>query len=66
MAKVAEPNATTAYLQAVVGARTNDREAVYAGMKEAVKRDASMKEKALNDIEFAKFAKDAEFLAIIK
>lgn len=66
LAKVAEPNATTAYLQAVVGARTNDREAVYAGMKEAVKRDASMKEKALNDIEFAKFAEDAEFLAIIK
>ncbi len=66
LAKVADPNATTAYLQAVVGARTNDREAVYAGMKEAVKRDASMKEKALNDIEFAKFAEDAEFLAIIK
>lgn len=66
LAKVAEPNATTSYLKAIVGARTNDREAVYAGMREAVSRDASMKEKALNDIEFAKFAEDATFLAILK
>lgn len=63
---VQEPNATTAYLLAVVGARTNDREAVYANLKVAVARDADMKAKAANDIEFAKFAEDADFLAIVK
>lgn len=66
LANVKEPNATTAYLMAVVGARTNDRETVYTNMKLAVERNAQMKVKAANDIEFAKFAEDADFLAIIK
>ena len=61
-----EPNGVTAYLQAVVGARTNDRNAVYSNMKVAVAKDASLKARALNDIEFAKFAEDAEFQAIVK
>lgn len=66
LAAVAEPNATTAYLAAVIGARTNDRDAVYSNMKTAVARDAAMKEKAAKDIEFAKFADDEAFKAIIK
>ena len=66
LANVAEPNATTAYLMAVVGARTNDRATVYANLKEAIVRDADMKAKAANDIEFAKFAEDADFQAIVK
>ena len=63
---VKEPNATTAYLFAVVGARTNDRDAVYANLPVAIERDAKMKDKAANDIEFAKFAEDEQFLAIVK
>jgi len=63
---VKEPNATTAYLKAVVGARTNDRDAVYANLPVAIERDANMKAKAANDIEFAKFAEDEQFLAIVK
>ena len=66
LAKVANPNATTAYLAAVVGARTNDREAVYANLKLAVERDAAMKVKAQEDIEFAKYQADEKFQAIIK
>lgn len=66
LAAVAEPNATTAYLSAVVGARTNDREAVYSNLKVAVAKDAAMKQKAANDIEFAKFAEDDAFKAIVK
>ncbi len=66
LANVKEPNAVTAYLQAVVGARTNDRNAVYSNIKAAVAKDASLKERAKNDIEFAKFAEDAEFQAIVK
>ena len=63
---VKEPNATTAYLLAVVGARTNDRDAVYANLPVAIERDANMKAKAANDIEFAKFAEDPQFAAIVK
>ena len=63
---VAEPNATTAYLKAVVGARTNDKAAVISNLKSAIAQDASLKERAKDDIEFAKFAEDAEFQAIVK
>ncbi|MGN1239796.1 MAG: tetratricopeptide repeat protein [Paludibacteraceae bacterium] len=66
LANVKEPNGVTAYLQAVVGARTNDRNAVYSNMKVAVAKDASLKARAKNDIEFAKFAEDSEFQAIVK
>lgn len=63
---VKEPNAVTSYLLAVVGARTNDRNAVYTNLKAAVAADAALKAKAATDIEFAKFAEDAEFQAIVK
>jgi len=63
---VKEPNAVTAYLKAVVGARTNDKEAVYTNLKKAIAQDANLKARAAGDIEFAKFAEDAEFQAIVK
>ena len=63
---VKEPNATTAYLKAVVAARTNAKADVINNLKSAFAQDASMKAKAANDVEFAKFAEDAEFLAIVK
>ena len=66
LANVKEPNATTAYLKAIVGARTNDKAAVYENLKAAVAQDASLKARAAQDIEFAKFAEDAEFQAIAK
>ena len=66
LAAVAQPNATTAYLLAVIAARTNDKDGVYANLKTAVEKDATLKAKAAKDIEFAKFVDDAEFAAIIK
>ena len=63
---IKNPNATTAYLKAIVGARTNDRAAVIANLKSAIAQDASFKTRAASDIEFAKFAEDADFQAIIK
>lgn len=63
---VKEPNATTAYLKAIVGARTNDKVAVIENLKSAIAQDANMKARAANDIEFSKFAEDAEFQAIVK
>ncbi len=66
LAAVAEPNATTHYLEAVVAARTNNRDGVYAGLRSAVAADASLKAKAAQDIEFAKYAEDETFLNIVK
>ena len=66
LASVANPNATTAYLAAIVGARTNDRDAVYANLKLAIERDAALKAKAQEDIEFAKYQADEKFQAIVK
>ena len=66
LANVKEPNATTAYLKAVVGARTNDKDAVYTNLKSAVAQDAKLKTRAAQDIEFAKFAEEADFQAIVK
>ena len=66
LANIKEPNATTAYLKAVVGARTNDKAAVIENLKAAVAQDAQLKARAAQDIEFAKFAEDAEFQAIVK
>lgn len=66
LAKVENPNATTAYLAAIVGARTNDRNAVYSNLKAAVQRDAQFRQKAQKDIEFAKYQEDAQFQEIVK
>ena len=64
--KVENPNATTAYLKAVVGARQNDRNAVYANVKAAIQQDANLKAKAQNDIEFAKYQSEEAFQALVK
>ena len=64
--KVEKPNATTAYLKAVVGARQNDRNAVYANVKAAIQQDANLKAKAQNDIEFAKYQTEEAFQALVK
>lgn len=63
---ISNPNAKTAYLKAVLGARTNDREAVYTNLRAAVSQDAQYKATAKTDMEFAKYAEDAKFQAIIK
>ena len=63
---VAQPNAMTSYLAAVVGARTNDRDAVFSNLKAAVKQDGSLAAKAVKDIEFSKFLTDEAFLSIVK
>ena len=63
---VKEPNATTAYLKAVVAARTNDKDAVYANLGAAIAQDASLKTRAAQDIEFAKFAEEPAFQALVK
>jgi hypothetical protein len=53
-------------LLAVVNARQNNRDAVYENLKVAIQRDATLKAKAQNDIEFAKYQAEEAFQAIVK
>ena len=55
LSAVPQPDATTYYLAAVVGARTNNESAVINNLKKAVSLDNSMLEQARNDLEFANY-----------
>ena len=63
---VANPDAYTSYLKAVVGARTNNASMVVSNLADAVKKDSALAEKALKDAEFAKFVTNADFLNALK
>jgi len=60
------PDAKTAYMGAIIGARTNDKDAVLNNLKEAVKLNPANGPKAKKDLEFAKFRADEAFIAIAK
>ena len=66
LATVKNPDATTAYLGAVVAARTNDRDAVYENLRKAVQADKTYAVRAATDLEFSKFFTDQSFLSIIR
>lgn len=55
LSSIASPSGYTYYLSAIVAARTNDSAAVAQNLKKAVAGESSLKAKALNDIEFAKY-----------
>lgn len=48
--------AEAAYLAAVAASRQGDAQALISNLKDAVAKDPSLKEKALNDLEFVNFA----------
>lgn len=54
---VANPDATTYYLMAVLGARTNNASMVETNLKKVAELDADLAARAQNDLEFANFAK---------
>ncbi|NDV46740.1 tetratricopeptide repeat protein [Paludibacter sp. 221] len=66
LSAVSNPDATTSYLGAVIGARTNDRNTVYNNLRAAIAKDKSFAAKAISDIEFAKFMADETFMSIVK
>ena len=55
LAGISTPDATTYYLMAVVGARTNNEQMLANNLRQAVKLDNSMLNRAKNDLEFANF-----------
>lgn len=63
---VKNPDANTYYLMAVLGARTNNAAMLYDGLKNAIKLDPSMAQKAVADLEFAKYVGNDAFNSVIK
>jgi tetratricopeptide (TPR) repeat protein len=55
LAGIANPDATTYYLNAVLGARTNNDSMVNNNLRQAVRLDSSLAAKAAKDLEFRNF-----------
>ena len=66
LTKIENPDANTHYLKAILGARTDNASLIYDGLKNSLKLDPSMAEKAVNDLEFAKYMNDESFKSILK
>lgn len=66
LSSIKNPDADTYYLQAVLGARTDNASLLYDGLKNAIKLKPSMAKKALNDLEFAKYVSSEAFKSIIE
>jgi tetratricopeptide (TPR) repeat protein len=48
-------DATSYYLAAIIGARTNNQNTVMNNLRQAIKLDSSLRERAQNDLEFAAY-----------
>ena len=63
---VEKPDATTAYLLAITASRTNNFNDVVSNLRTAIGRDRTIAVKALNDLEFAKYRTNQEFMSLLK
>ena len=66
LAAIENPDANTYYLTAILGARTDNASLIYDGLKNAIKLDPSLAEKAANDLEFAKYGTSTTFQNLLK
>lgn len=66
LSAIANPDATTDYLKAVVAARTNNSNGVITNLKAAIAKDRSLARAAAADLEFAKYVTNADFSSLVK
>lgn len=55
LAAIPNPDATTYYLTAVLGARQNSENMVMSNLRQAIRLDSSLLQRAKNDLEFANY-----------
>lgn len=65
LSAIAKPNATTEYLRAIIGARTNDSSAAIATLRRAIELDPTLTTRIANDLEFAGLRGQRDFGALI-
>ena len=63
---IADPDATTAYLAAIIGSRTNNFNEVLSNLQKSISLDRKMAAKAINDLEFAKYRSNADFMSMLR
>lgn len=66
LSKVSQPDATTSYLKAIVAARSNQTVNALTYLKEAVAKDASLKQRAAKDLEFVTLFNDSDFQKLVR
>lgn len=62
---IENPDEITAYLLAVIGARTNNFSEVTSNLRTAIQRNSAMRLQAATDLEFAKYRSNQEFMSLI-
>ncbi len=55
LAAIPAPDATTYYLLAILGARTNNEQMVASNLRQSFRLDENMRQEAMKDLEFARF-----------
>ncbi|MCI9286114.1 MAG: tetratricopeptide repeat protein [Muribaculaceae bacterium] len=55
LAGISDPDATTYYLMAILGARTGNEQMVKSNLRQAVKLNSALAAQAANDLEFARY-----------
>ncbi|MDO5523767.1 MAG: hypothetical protein Q4G48_06955 [Bacteroidia bacterium] len=63
---IQNPDALTYYLMAIVGSRTNNFNNVITNLRSAITMDSSMASRALNDLEFAKYRTNQDFMGLLR
>lgn len=66
LAAVAQPDAMTSYLKAIVAARTNQNSTAIANLRDAIDKDSSLRSHAATDLEFRALFEDAAFQSLVK
>ena len=62
---IENPDETTAYLLAVIAARTNNFADVASNLRVAIERNSAIKMQAATDLEFAKYRSNSEFMSLM-
>lgn len=63
---VVNADAVTDYLKAVVAARTNNSSNVISSLRSAIAKDRNLAKEAAIDLEFAKYATNADFTSLVR
>lgn len=63
---IEQPDATTAYLLAIIASRTNNFNEVISNLRTAIGRDRAIVTQLANDLEFAKYRTNQEFMSLVK
>lgn len=66
LSSVAQPDAITSYLKAIVSARTNQDASVLSNLKDAFSKDSSLKNRAKKDLEFVSLFNDSSFKSLVR